>query len=362
MGSKGEGDLESLKKLCEDVTGKLGPRGMETLRSLMENFNNKKTEHTEFRNSIERLFKNHAKTQHHHVAELEDGEIREHHVFSVSPKVDDSLKEYPIHHGNLKTGAHVGTRSKLDESSENYFIQHGNLKIRADVGVRVKVDEKPNKEDVSEDRESEMNQEGNNGSNLHSVEQIRKSLMKKRRRYMRLNRETPNYKLIPEEKQCPVKNKVLNNKVSLVKFYAFKDKKLTKYEKAMASCEEKMIEADRLMECMRSAVENAEKVIKGEMRVKDLGVMFYNCIEELCHGDVFERMRQDYRKALPEILPRLKQELNKLTVARAKKKSCLKQVMEDNTAKQRDSTAQGQGEKQHTFVSDFIYPLHKVPR
>lgn len=138
------------------------------------------------------MFENHAKTQHHHVdTELEDGEIREHHVFSVSPKVDDSLKEYHIHHGNLKIGAHVGTRSKLDESSENYFIHNGNLKIRADVGVTVMVDEKPNKEDVSEDRESEkyvtnvilkMNEEGNNGSNLHSVEQIRRSLMKKRRR------------------------------------------------------------------------------------------------------------------------------------------------------------------------------------
>lgn len=341
----GEGELESLKDLCKVTTDKLGPRGMETLRSLLENFNNNRIEHTEFRNSIQLLFDIHAKTQQHHVdTELEDGEIRGHHVFSVSAKVDVSLKEYPIHHGSLKIGSHVGTRSKGDESSKQ-----------------------PNKEDVSEERESEKyvtnvilktNLEGNNGSNLHSG----RSLMEKRRSSMRLNGETPNYKLIPEEKQCPVKHEVLNNKVSLVKFYAFKHKKLTEYEKAMASCEEEMIEADWLMECLRSAVEKAEKVIKGEMRVKDLGLMFYRCIEELCHVDVFERVRQDYKKALPEILPRLKKKLNELTAARAEQKSCLKQVMEDNTAKQRDSTAQGQGEKQHTFVSDFIYPLHRAPR
>ncbi|CAG7901348.1 unnamed protein product [Brassica rapa] len=342
MGSMGEGKLESLKNLCTKITEKLGPRGMETLRSLIENFNNYRTEHTEFRNSIQLLFDNHAKTQQHHVdTELEDGETREHHAFAVSAKVDDSLKEYPIHHGNLKIGgAHVGTRVKVDENP--------------------RVD--------AEERESEkyatsgllkMNLERNNGSNLHSDEQIGRSLMKKRRTYMRLNRETPNYKLIPEEEQCPVKYEVLNNKVSLVKFDACGHKNLTEYEKAMAKCEEEMCKADVSMESLRSAVEKAEKVIKGEMRVKDLGVMFYACIKKLCHLDVFERVRQDYKKALPKILPRLKQKLDKLTVARAEKKFLLKQVMEDNTAKQRDSTAQGQGEKQHTFVSDFIYPLHK---
>ncbi|KAG5378597.1 hypothetical protein IGI04_026439 [Brassica rapa subsp. trilocularis] len=256
MGSMGEGKLESLKNLCTKITEKLGPRGMETLRSLIENFNNYRTEHTEFRNSIQLLFDNHAKTQqqHHVDTELEDGETREHNAFAVSAKVDDSLKEYPIHHGNLKIGG-------------------------AHVGLRVKVDENP---------------------------------------------------------RCPVKYEVLNNKVSLVKFDAGGHKNLTDGESG--------------------------KVIKGEMRVKDLGVMFYACIKKLCHLDVFERVRQDYKKALPKILPRLKQKLDKLTVARAEKKCLLKQVMEDNTAKQRDSTAQGQGEKQHTFVSDFIYPLHKVPR
>ncbi|CAN7127033.1 unnamed protein product [Brassica rapa subsp. narinosa] len=209
----GEGKLESLKNLCTKITEKLGPRGMETLRSLIENFNNYRIEHTEFRNSIHLLFDNHAKTQqqHHVDTELEDGETREHHAFAVSATVDDSLKEYPIHHGNLQIGgAHVGTRSKVDESSENSFIHHGNLGIRADVGLRVKVDENP-RVDVSEERESEkyatsgllkMNLERNNGSNLHSDEQIGRSLMKKRRTYMRVNRETPNYKLILSSTRC----------------------------------------------------------------------------------------------------------------------------------------------------------------
>ncbi|CAH8362000.1 unnamed protein product [Eruca vesicaria subsp. sativa] len=205
---------------------------METIRSLTENFDNNRIDHTEFRNSIQLLFDIDAKTQHHHHVdtELEDGEIREHHVFE----------------------------------------------------------------------------------------------------------------LIPEEEQCHVKYEVLNNKVSLVKGYAFEHKTLTEYETAMAICEEEMSEADVSMESLRSAVEKAEKVIKGEMKVGDLGVMFYTCIKELCHVDVFEHVRHDYKKALPKILPRLKQKLNELTVARAKKKSLLKQVMEDNTAKQRDSTAQGQ--------------------
>ncbi|CAN7049306.1 unnamed protein product [Brassica rapa subsp. trilocularis] len=245
MGSMGEGKLESLKNLCTKITEKLGPRGMETLRSLIENFNNYRTEHTEFRNSIQLLFDNHAKTQqqHHVDTELEDGETREHNAFAVSAKVDDSLKEYPIHHGNLKIGG-------------------------AHVGLRVKVDENP-RVDVSEERESEkyatsgllkMNLERNNGSNLHSDEQIGRSLMKKRRTYMRLNRETPNYKLIPEEERCPVKYEVLNNKVSLVKFDAGGHKNLTEYEKAMAKCEEEMCKADVSMESLRSAVEKAEKL------------------------------------------------------------------------------------------------------
>ncbi|KAF8099985.1 hypothetical protein N665_0234s0031 [Sinapis alba] len=348
----GEGELESLKNQCKDITEKLGPRGMETLSSLIQNFNNNRIEHTEFTNSIQLLFDVHAKTQQHHV----DTEL----------EIDESLKEYPIHHGNPKIGAHAaGTSSKVDESSKNNLIHHGNLKIRADhVGVRVKVDENPNKEDVSEERESEkyvtnvileMNLEG---INLHS-EPIGRSLMKKRKRSMPLNRVTPSYKLIPE---CPVKYEVLNNKVSLVKFDVFNHKKVTKYEQAMARCEEKMREADVSMESLTSAVEKAEKVIKGEMKVGELGVMFYTCIKKLCHVDVFERVRQDYNKALREILPRLKQKLNKLAVARAEQKSRLKQVLEDNTAKQRDSTSQGLGEKQHTFVSDFIYPQHRAPR
>ena len=84
---------------------------METLNSLIENFRKNIIKHSVFRNSIHLLFKNHAKTQQHHVdTELEDGEIQEHHVFVVRAKVYESLKEHPIHHGNLKIGSHVGSR------------------------------------------------------------------------------------------------------------------------------------------------------------------------------------------------------------------------------------------------------------
>ncbi|KAG5415395.1 hypothetical protein IGI04_002962 [Brassica rapa subsp. trilocularis] len=170
MASVGEGELKSLKNLCNEITEALSPQGMET-------------------NSIHLLFKNHAKTQQHHVdTELENGGIQEHHVFV---------------HNNLN-----------------------------DVLIK-------------------MDLEGNNGRNLHLV----RRLMKKQRMFIRLNQMIPSYKLIPEEERCSVKYE-----------------KLTEYEEAMTKSENEMIEADRLMERMISAVEKLEiRVIKGEMKGRRLG-------------------------------------------------------------------------------------------
>ncbi|KAH0851173.1 hypothetical protein HID58_017638 [Brassica napus] len=234
MASVGEGELKSLKNLCNEITEALSPQGMETIK------------HSVFRNSIHLLFKNHAKTQQHHVdTELENGGIQEHHVFVVRAK--DPMLE-------------------LDESSKIYPIHYGNLKIRADGGDIIKVDEN-HREYVSGAR---MDLEGNNGRNLHLV----RRLMKKQRMFIRLNQMIPSYKLIPEEERCSVNEQQVfsDKKVFSDDFEEFEHKKLTEYEEAMTKSENEMIEADRLMERMISAVEKLEiRVIKGEMKGRRLG-------------------------------------------------------------------------------------------
>ncbi|KAF3604345.1 hypothetical protein F2Q69_00037132 [Brassica cretica] len=134
-------------------------------------------------------------------------------------------------------------------------------------------------------------------------------------------------------------NHVLNNKYAVMQFNgSSKPKKLSKYEEAIEGCEEDMFETDMLIESLKSAMESAEKVIKEEMSVEDLGVKFYRCVEMLYRGDVSEIVREDHKKALPVILERLKHKLDALTVAQENWKPRWKQVFEENTAKQRKAT------------------------
>ncbi|CDY64585.1 BnaCnng44190D [Brassica napus] len=177
------------------------------------------------------------------------------------------------------------------------------------------------------------------GKKRRLLQTTERSLKKARTSSRQLERVTPSYKLIPEEEQCPVSNKVLNNKYAVMQFKgASRRKKLSKYEEAVARCEEDMFESDMLMEALKSAVESAEQVIKEEMSVENLGVKFYRCIERLYRGDMFAVVREDHKKVLPVILIRLKQKLDAVRVAREIWIPMWKQVFEDNTIKQREST------------------------
>ncbi|KAG2317283.1 hypothetical protein Bca4012_068177 [Brassica carinata] len=300
---------------------KLPHSGLESLLSLIDALSNKGITDSVFSKSIDLLFDNHVKTKQDFV---EEGEIRDYHVCAVRAKVDESPK---------MSGAHVRIRVRVDENSKEY------PKSGAPAGIRVKVDVSDSERYVTDD--DKTNLDGKKRRIIHS-EQSERTDLKKQRKSRRLDRVTPSYKLIPEEEQYPVSDKpelsCLNNNYSVVQFNGESGhKKLSKYEEAMERCEDDMFETDMLMESLKSAVESAEKVVKEEMSVEDLGVKFYRCIEMLYRGDMSETVRQDHKKALPVILERLKQKLDELTVARKSWKPRWKQVFEENTAKQREA-------------------------
>ncbi|KAG7583160.1 Histone deacetylase interacting domain [Arabidopsis suecica] len=136
-----------------------------------------------------------------------------------------------------------------------------------------------------------------------------------------------------------------DREVRVEKYVKFEDKKLTGIEEEMKKCEDHMYEVDMLMEALRSAVDSAEKVMRGEMELKDLGGKFYRCVEMLYGGDMFEIVTEDHQRALPVILKRLNQKLRDLTAARERLKPIWKKLIEENSAKQRDSSAQGNRKK-----------------
>ncbi|CAN6990521.1 unnamed protein product [Brassica rapa subsp. trilocularis] len=308
-----EVEAESLKNFCKMVSKGLGPSELLELVSSVKDLGKKKIKLSQFRKSLSLLFKNNGqedergKTQRNVQdtgLELEEGEIRE---------------------DGLGVRAKVGKKSKEDP------------KIGADAEIRVS-EERELVKDVTHGLDK-MDLEGKKRRLLRPEPSTERSLKKARTSSRQLERVTPSYKLIPEEEQCPVSNKVLNNKYAVMEFKgASRRKKLSKYEEAVARCEDDMFESDMLMETLKSAVESAEQVIKEEMSVEDLGVMFYRCIEKLYRGDMFEFVREDHKKALPVMLVRLKQKLDAVTVAREIWIPMWKQVFEENTIKQREST------------------------
>ncbi|CAF2153153.1 unnamed protein product [Brassica rapa] len=279
---------ESLMSYSKMMSDKLGHSGTKSLLSLIDAFKNERITPSVFSKSVVLLFHKHKNTE---------GEIR---GYNVS---DEAV------------------RAKVDEKPK---------RSGARIRIRVKIDQNP-KEDVSEGKKRRI---------IHSEPTTERSLKRARTSRRLLERVTPSYKLIPEEEQCPVSdNHVLNNKYAVMQFNgSSKPKKLSKYEEAIESCEEDMFETDMLIESLKSAVENAEKVLKEEMSVEDLGVKFYRCIKMVYRGDVSEIVREDHKKALPAILERLKQKLDALTVAKESWKPRWKQVFEENTAKQRKAT------------------------
>ena len=279
--------MKSLLSVSKMISDQLDHSGMKSLLSLIDALNNERITLSALSKSVVLLFHKHSNTE---------GEIRGCNVSAVRAKVDDEKPK--------RSGARIR--------------------------IRIKIDENP-KEDLSEGKKRRI---------IHSEPATERSLKKARTSRRLLERVTPSYKLIPEEEQCPVSdNHVLNNKYAVMQFNgSSKPKKLSKYEEAIEGCEEDMFETDMLIESLKSAMESAEKVIKEEMSVEDLGVKFYRCVEMLYRGDVSEIVRKDHKKALPVILERLKHKLDALTVAQENWKPRWKQVFEENTAKQRKAT------------------------
>ncbi|KAG2317292.1 hypothetical protein Bca52824_020414 [Brassica carinata] len=287
-----EAEAESLKSFCKKISEELvGPSELLKLVSSIKDLDKHKIRLSQFRKSLPPLFKNNGqeddrgKTQRNVEdtgVELEEGEIREDGLLPV-PKVEQDRLEIRAEKSKEDPKIRVSEERELVKD-----VTHGLDKMDLEGKKRRILQPEPSKRSLKKSRTSR-----------------------------RLERVTPSYKLIPEEEQCPVSNNVLNNKYSLIRFDDPSGRKrLTKYEEAMARCEEYMFEADMLMETLKSAVESAEKVIKEEMSVEDLGVKFYRCIERLYGGDMFEIVREDHKRVLPVILPRLKQKLDELTVAR----------------------------------------------
>ncbi|ESQ37262.1 hypothetical protein EUTSA_v10002921mg [Eutrema salsugineum] len=304
-----ENDNDELSKII--TLGKFVSERMNPLelKSLIEDFDKQKITRSEFRKSVQLSFAKRGQEEDVEYSELEEGEIQQ------DPK------------------GYLAIRAKVD----------GNSKEQPTTQIRVKEHDVSHKREREKHVTNEFNSEGKKRRILETDTNERS--LKGTRTSKRLDgRVTPSYRLIPEEEQvCTFSDTVLNNnKCCLVRFDdASGDSKLTDYQEAMARCEDDMFEADMLMEALKSAVDRAEKVMSGEMTMEDLGVKFYRCIEMLYRGDMSEIVREDHKKALPVILPRLKQQLDKLMVAREKWKPGWKQVLEENTAKQRGSTAQG---------------------
>lgn len=318
-----EEELRKIITVAKIMDEKLRPSEMRKLMSLIEDFVDKRRiSHTEFSKSFHILL----------AGKVEKDEDRktQQDVDETRPKEGEIRQNYRLGDPKIHQAEsnHLPIRAEVD----------GNLKKQSHPKIRVKII-------FSGKRESEkhvtnvLNLEGKKRRILLQSDPSHERPVKRKRTSKRLGRVTRSYKLIPEEEQerSPAKDKVLNNKCRLMRFNgpSGNHKKVKDYEEAMARCEDEMFETDMLMESLKSAVEKAERVISGEMRMEDLGVMFYRCVERMYGGDMFERVREDHKKALPVILRRLKEKLKKLTAAKEVWKSGWKRVFEENTAKQR---------------------------
>ncbi|CAH2052874.1 unnamed protein product, partial [Thlaspi arvense] len=182
--------------------------------------------------------------------------------------------------------------------------------------------------------DTELEEDGKKTRFLQS--NTREKSLKNTRMSKRLEQVTPSYMIIPEEARCPVQDTVLNNKCRLKRLdNGSGHNKLSKYQEAMATCEDEMFETDMVMGALRSAIDTAEKVMREEMRLEDVGVKFYRCIDQLYGGlDMSDIVREEHKKALPLISGRLKQKLDELTSKTEKWECGWKKIFQDNTTKQ----------------------------
>ncbi|CAH8373752.1 unnamed protein product [Eruca vesicaria subsp. sativa] len=206
--------------------------GMESLRSLIDAFDNKRITLSVFKKSLQLLFDSHTKTKDEESQILRTASSPP--LTIVRAKVDENPK---------KSGAHK--RKIIHSEPIERTIKKQRKSMRLD---RVT----PSYKLIPEEQQLPL------PNNPHKPE---------------LN--------------C------LNNKYSLVQFnVASGHKKQTKYEEAIERCEDDMFETDMLIGALTSAMENAEKVIAEEMSVEDLRVKFYRCIQRLYRGDMSEIVRE----------------------------------------------------------------------
>ncbi|CAH2052864.1 unnamed protein product [Thlaspi arvense] len=315
-------------EIWSTINERLSPPDLETITSLLKDFTNHRIEKKQLITSALLLFKNdeilhrrfteflhgirsqededRESSRNDEVSDIEEGEIREdeeaNHL-EIGVELDQNPREDPLH-GDQKI-------QEIDLAGKKR--KRGILQ-----GVLVEDDDSKNK------AEKETTE---------------------------LERVTPSYRRILKEEQSPVSDEVLNNEfvsVGLKKEgHVWGGKKLTEYEKVMARCENDMFETDMLMSALKNAVEIAEKVMREEMRLEDVGVKFYRCIDHLYGGrDMADIVKDDHKKALPVIMGRLKQKIDELKLAIERWTPIWKKVWKENSARERDgSTAESRREK-----------------
>ncbi|CAH2052866.1 unnamed protein product [Thlaspi arvense] len=298
-------DNEELCKIIavgKIMAEKLSPSEMGKLISLIQDFDKHRISHGDFGKSIQLLF---AQKHQEDGKTQQEVEIRQNHprkIYDPQPEPNSlpiRVRVVSKKYGHPKIGADLQVR-----------VKEGVTKVFSLNGKKRRILEP----DTSDERS-----------------------VKKTRTSKRMEQDvSPSYVLIPEEARSPVKDTVLNNTCRLKRFdNASGYHRLSKYQVAMATCEDEMFETDMLMGALRSAIDTAERVMREEMRLEDVGVKFYRCIDQLYGGrDMSDIVREDHKKALPLISGRLKQKLDELTSAKEKRKYGWQKIFQDNTARQ----------------------------
>ncbi|XP_010532781.1 PREDICTED: sarcoplasmic reticulum histidine-rich calcium-binding protein-like [Tarenaya hassleriana] len=243
---------------------------------------------------------------HHH------GHHNHHHHGNDDDHVDDKKNgnrdDHQDHHNDEHDG-HDKVRKEDDDKKMGKLNKNGLegkkkrmyqefMKMSKPELIKMILEIIPDTEDLSRQRSSKKRSKSSPGRDPEQV--------------------TPSYRLIPEEDRPEEQDPELNNKYMSVGKMSrrFRNRKrLSHDKKAMIKCEDEMYEADMLRGTLQRTAEEAEKVLRGEMKMKDLGVMCYRCIEQL-YGkqgeEAVEEVKRKPEKALSVILPRLRQKLREL--------------------------------------------------
>ncbi|KFK39687.1 hypothetical protein AALP_AA3G276200 [Arabis alpina] len=322
---------ENLLELWRSITAKLTPHEVDTIRSLLVEFGHNRIGSDQVITSSLLLLQKH-----------DDLHRRFTDMFCANNPQDNQEDE------------DAETRNDEDDDDiEEGEIRERDQPIKANLfQIRVGIDENPQRDSL--DKKGKKKKKKKNRGIL---------IEKKTRKSKRLEKLTPSYThILEEEEYSDDTETVLNNKYASVgqgKGQGWK-RKTTDYEVAMAKCEDDMFEVDRLIGTLSHALKTAEQVMSGKMRLEEIGTMFYICIKKLYNQDMSEIVRQDYQNALHVIIPRLRQKLNEAMLARETWIPHWKQVLEENTAKQRDSTAKVAATDVEALKSPLMGLLEKL--